>query len=590
MRLRFFWVPAALALAACTTGGEEADGGLDAGPADAGDRCQPGRGYCDGYTHYVCGADGESREDEELCEGRCTEDGCTVCTPGQWRCDGDVSTRCTAAGDWEVVRDCAADGATCGEAGACEDACGAAELEERNVGCEFFAAPLANTEELDFGTFDYRVVVANSGDRPARVRIFSGTRQVASREVGPDRLEVISLPWIMEQSQWTSPRTAPFESFATADGAYRIESDVPITAFQFNPYAYQEEGRLSFSNDATLLLPTHVLTGDYVGLSYLPLGMQYPGYLALIGVRDGTEVEVTPSAPVAPERGGRFGAADAGETFRFTLDRGEVVHLLPQKPPPCTPARATVCEGDDCLCENRDHDLTGTRIAADHAVSLIGGHVCAFAPIGVAACDHLEAQVPPLDTWGKAFVALPLVPDGEGRRSILRLVAGQDDVLVRFDPPIDGESEVAIPRGGHVDLDVREAHALSAARPFLAAVFMVGQHDAPMVEHGDPSMTVLIPLEQLGEDYLFVAPESFGDEGSHLALVRPAGVAIRLDDAPLEAAWSPLGELEVARVQIPAGPHRLTADEPVSAVSFGVGLFTSYAYPSGIHLARINLF
>lgn len=591
MTLRFLVLRSILclvSLSACTTGGGQEDGGSPP-PQDAGWRCEPGRGLCDGFTHFVCGEDGESRTEEELCEGRCTEDGCTVCTPGQWRCDGELSTRCTARGDWEVVRDCAAGGVSCGLSGACEDACGEAELEERNVGCEFFAAPLANLDELSFLVFDFRVVVANSGDAPARVRAFSGTRQVASVEVGPGRLEVLSLPWVEGQSVW-SRRDGPFESFATASGAYRLESDVPVTVFQFNPYEYETEGRLSFSNDATLLLPTHVLTGDYVGVSYLPTAQQLPGYLALIGVRDGTEVEVTPTAPLAAERGGRFEASAAGETVRFTLDRGEVVHLLPARPPECTAERAARCEGDACFCEDRDHDLTGTRVSADHAVSMFGGHVCAFVPGDVGACDHLEAQLPPLDTWGKRFVATPLAPEGDDRRSILRLVAGQEGVLVRADPALEGESEITIPVGGHRDFSIREAHTLSASRPFLAATFMVGQVDPPMTEVGDPSMTVLIPLEQLGDDYLFVAPSSFGDSGSHLALVRPAGVAVRLDGAPLDARWSPLGELEVARVQIPSGPHRLGADEPVSAISFGLGRFTSYAYPSGIHLARINLF
>ena len=85
MTLRFLVLRSILclvSLSACTTGGGQADGGSPP-PEDAGWRCEPGRGQCDGFTHFVCGEDGESRTEEELCrifdEGEETAHSRTAC-------------------------------------------------------------------------------------------------------------------------------------------------------------------------------------------------------------------------------------------------------------------------------------------------------------------------------------------------------------------------------------------------------------------------------------------------------------------------------------------------------------------------------
>ncbi|MEM9188255.1 MAG: IgGFc-binding protein [Myxococcota bacterium] len=571
----------------CTTGGDPTP---MPEPDDPGLMCTPGQAVCDGFLRYVCGPSGE-RTQEELCPGACFTDGCGTCRPGQWRCDGEVSTRCDREGRWEVVRDCAATGAMCGEAGVCADPCGEAAFAESNVGCEFWAAPLANLEgpgELDFSTFDFRVAVANANDTELQVRVFRGERQVASRRVGPDRVETVVLPWVDDQSRWNLARG--MTSFAVEDGAYRVVTDLPATVFQFNPYEYESDRRFSFSNDATLLLPAHGLSGDYVGVSYAPVAQVLPGYLAVVATRD-TRVEITPSAPVAAEGAGLFFDAAAGETVSVDLLRGQVLHLLPQTPPECTEARADACEGESCFCADRDFDLTGTRVAADQPVALFGGHVCANVPANVGACDHLEAQIPPLESWGKTAVAQALDAPEAGRRNILRLVAGQEAVEVRLDPAVDGVDLLSLGPLEHADLSFRGVHAIDADGPMLAVTYMVGQEDAPRQERGDPSMTALIPTEQYGDTYLFVAPESFGDGGSFLAVVRPVGADVRLDGVPLDATWRSVGEgREEATVGVRAGVHRLRSSAPVSAVSFGLGRFTSYAYPSGFRLQRINLF
>ncbi len=128
------------------------------------------------------------------------------------------------------------------------------------------------------------------------------------------------------------------------DGAYRLRSDLPVTVSQFNPFEYNATGAdglavYSYTNDATLLLPAHVLTGDYVGLTYVPFSvasgttgifpmppdfMSYAGYVTIVGISpEPTEVTVYNTGIAAGEAGGSRpgGLPGAGRPGR-QLSRG----------------------------------------------------------------------------------------------------------------------------------------------------------------------------------------------------------------------------------------------------------------------------
>lgn len=100
-------------------------------------------------------------------------------------------------------------------------------------------------------------------------------------------------------------------------------------------------------------------------------------------------------------------------------------------------------------------------------------------------------------------------------------------------------------------------------------------------------MMVLPPTAQYRTDYPLVAPTSYnaGTNGQNfLLLLRSPGENINLDGALLSATWTAVGEFEWAIVPIEGGAHRLTAEEPFGAISYGLGTYTSYAYPAGLDL------
>ena len=103
-------------------------------------------------------------------------------------------------------------------------------------------------------------------------------------------------------------------------------------------------------------------------------------------------------------------------------------------------------------------------------------------------------------------------------------------------------------------------------------------------------MTILVPSEQWRSDYDFAAPSSYnaGTNGqSFLLLTRLPGVDIQLDGASVSATWQMVGGREVGIATVEGGIHSLTSAESFGVVIYGLGTYTSYAYPAGLNLEQI---
>ncbi len=596
--------------------------GVDGGPVVT--RCTPGAGACDGNTYYVCGDDGQTHTMAIQCDHACDPDlRCVLCRPGSRRCEGTVSMACSADGQaWFSGRDCSEWGSTCAGDGFCSDACADAERTSSNVGCVYWPTPLANTSELDTSTFDYRVVVANPNDTPANVRVTRGGSDVYTGTVDPHGLSEITLPWIDGES--FALGEGSWNSIAVPNGAYRLTSDLPVIASQFNPFEYNVGSAYSYTNDATLLYPSHVLTGDYVGVSWPPLSRQsgttggpiggglssirYGGYIAVVGVSpEPTRVEVTARGDVAAEAGGRFPAASVGSTFAFMIQQGEVVHIAAAPPPECDSTRPGFVESRDCMtvpflgeqcdvlqtCRETEHDLSGTRIVADHPVSVFGGHTCAYVPTSAQACDHLEVQMPPIQSWGRAFVSAPMGDGSTHGTNIVRVLAAFDGTDVTIDPPQGGMNGGTLGAGEYLEFEVSAPFSVQGSNAILVAQYLRGQYASdPAARRGDPALTVLVPEEQYRSDYTFILPSSYnaGTNGqNHLLVVRPPGLELTLDGAPAVSIWQTIGGREIGVILLDGGTHSISASDSFGLVAYGLGSFTSYATPAGLNLEPITV-
>lgn len=598
--------------------------GVDAN-RDAAVGCDPGAWSCLGNIYYLCGADGMTREMEMPCEGACDPSmGCVACTPGSRRCEGTVSMVCAPdASGFVTARDCNENGAACGAGGFCEDACGAAESSRSNVGCEYWAAPLPNGL-LDRTLFDYRVVVANPDAIDANVRVFRGASMVTSVVVPAGGLQEIVLPWIEELTGEFEPDDPPtpfdpppppnWNSPAVANGAYRILADRPVTVAEFNPFEYDGGADFSFSNDASLLYPAHSFTGSYIGSSFPSLSLTQvdplfgdtihgssPSYIAIIGITpEPTTVQVVVSAPVAAATDGRFPALSRGGTANFQIQRGEVVVLAAQPTPQCTagrPGHRLESGGgvgfDQHYCNETEYDLTGSSVTSDHPVGAFGGHDCAFVPYDRFACDHLENQLPPLETWGRAYVTGPMGDPGPSIRNFVRVVAAFDGTNITVDPPQGGVSNLTLNGGQWQEFEATSPFRIEGSNGIMVTQFLVGQNSSePPAMRGDPAMVILPPVEQYRSDYTFVTPTSYnaGTMGqSYLLITRPPGVDITLDGSNVSTTWTTVGDREVGIVPLEGGTHQMNGANSFGVIVYGMGQFTSYAYPAGLNLEEILL-
>ncbi|MFT5354415.1 MAG: hypothetical protein ACI9KE_001620 [Polyangiales bacterium] len=605
-------------------------GGVDAGPEDARftpdvpmSGCTPGVTSCAGTQFFRCGADGMTREEVMDCPAACDPTGgCVACTAGSRTCEGDVSMVCNSAGTGFVTaRDCTENGSSCNSGGYCADACGAAESSRSNIGCEYWPTPLPNSSDFP-SRYDFRAVVANPSDAPANVRVFRGTTMLTSIMVPAGGLQDIILPWVVGQSDAGGGDN--WSSVIVANGAFRLVSDRPVTVAQFNPFEY-DNGRTipnpsdpfgpdvpdySYTNDASLLLPAHSFTGDYIVSSFVPLSTarpglfedtysKSPGNISIVGTTpEPTTVQVSLAANIAADASGRFGAATRGSTISFQLARGEVATIFAATPPDCRSGRPgfrsrSILGNDISFCNETEYDLTGSRVTADNPVAVFGGHLCAYVPYDAPACDHLENQMPPLQTWGTEFVSAPMGDSGEATVNIVRVIGAFDGTTVTVSPPQNGVGEFTLGIGQVQEFTAQSAFRVSGSRGILVTQFLVGQFRTDEgSERGDPAMVILPPQEQFRSDYTFVTPTSYnnGTMGqSFLLITRNPGQAIFLDGAATTGSWEAIGEREWSIITVGGGTHSMMSDDTFGVIVYGLGLFTSYAYPAGLNLEEILL-
>ena len=579
----------------------------DASTIDAGEpiACTAGLFRCSGSSAERCLDDGTWSE-PETCDALCdARSGCVVCVPDTRRCDGDVSSVCTADGSgWVPARDCAEWDVSCGADGFCDDACAAVERAESYLGCEYVAVTLPNyilepsADEFRDG-YEVRLVLTHPDDpeanperAPATVRVEHGDEAIATVTIEPGELAEVVLPYVTTASLPTPG--AAWSSTVARGAAYRVRSDRPIAAAQFSPFEYArdfepgEVENLAFSNDASLLLPVNALGSDHVVPSWEPLQsveLELPGYLAIVGAsRSTTTVRAFGRGPLALASGGESRAIEGG--VELTLGFGDVAILLTVSTRTCT----------DALCG--DGDPSGARVESDRPVAVFGGHWCANVPSGDKACDHLEEQLPPTDRLGVSYTGTALLPPEVRSFNVIRVFGTVDDTEVTVRSPDAPDQFLRIDRGRFEEARVRGAFEVVANRPVLVAQYMTGatlalDPEGGRLDLGDPSLTFVPAREQYRSDYAFVAPRSYGTAAFgqvHVALDRAPGAAIYLDEVRIDdrVVWAEVGGREVGVLEVDTGVHALRSDDsPFGATLFGMGTATSFAYPVGLDLPRV---
>ncbi|MBK7865172.1 MAG: IgGFc-binding protein [Archangiaceae bacterium] len=456
-------------------------------------RCNPGntavqqcqRGGDETQTwHWVNVGD---NFDGSCITGTCRQGGgngyeCTppACFPGQIQCkDARTAQTCGATGNWV---DSTCPGAQECQGGVCVDECADAVAAKSYFGCDYWTAITDNSVDKVFkggvttgqgalnAPSEFAFVVANRSVNVANVtvsRYFGGALQNLPVVAVPGRndpatkgVAIIRVPW---QSIAKNADTNSMTGLARY--GYRLQSTKPLTVYQFNPLgasmvdqtrtcttATQCTGAspnptcvggkcnfFSYSNDASLLLPAHILGTSYVTMSadHIVLRPSGPnstanaapwgnGFITIVGTQDNTMVTVKASAKTVAGPG--IASIARGGTITYTLNSYDVIQLASDNPTDVSAARNFKCgynkfnqfndEGTcnalptlcDYSCNIDNADLTGTIVTSDKPVSVFGGSMCTLFGPADPACDHIEEQQFPFVTWGKDFVAVRSAP------------------------------------------------------------------------------------------------------------------------------------------------------------------------------------
>ncbi len=495
-----------------------------------------------------------------LCWG--CEDASEPSSSGDGDTDGDTD------GDVDSDADADADSDSDGDTDPCTSG-------TSNLGCEFWAVDLPNVSQAPLAVVpqdqQFAVVVANTSSTvDATVDIYSGASAtpLATQIVPVDQIVTIPLP-----AQSIQP------AVTTSTGlAFRIQSDVPIAAYQFNPL---DNTSPVYSNDASLLLPTHVLSLDYTAITgsanlvsadaFSAAAKNTGGFVAVVATEDGTEVTLYPTNPLY-----------AGAYQNVILDRGRVLTAI---------SSGTGAGGS----------LSGTRVVASKPVAVFGGSVATSEPSNTTKCcaDHVEHQMLPLEAWGNAYAAPPAA-DAKGGgdcRSVYRISAGFDDTQLVYHP--------AVPAGAPSVLQAYQTAEFTADVPFAVwatdplKTFSVTQFLLSNQEFGgllnsypgDPSMIVLPAVDQLQEKYIFLVPNGY--QTNFVTIVRAAGVGVILDGVGVTATFLALGsydgtDYQYAHVELQAGHHIIESAEPLAITVVGYDDDVSFGYPGGSGVAAIS--
>jgi hypothetical protein len=590
--------------------------------------CTEGETRCDASGTMVQVCVSGQWELQTTCMGAtpyCYMGQCVTCQPNQRYCEGNQVYQCDANGtSGQVVETCdEAGGETC-VAGNCVSLCEQAEDTNSYIGCEYWAASTANPQ-LD-GAFnnDYSLVVHNGNEVPATVSITKNEAAVTQEVVQPGEMKVIQLAY--DPDLKLDPEN--MESMIVVGGAYHVISTVPVTVYQFNPLNYELNTQcevdpylesppcFSHSNDASLLLPAHVLSVNYMIMARPTFGVAVdqglgmgemgfiPGYFTIVGTENNTTVTVNFSAHT--KDGPQVGAFAPGDSQQFQLNAGQVMQIISAIPTSCTGEQSS----DDCngqtgaTCEycnmQEPYDLTGTVIQSTAPVAVFSGHICDFVPYNFWACDHLEEQMIPSESWGKKFIATrtePQSPDTP-EPNLYKILSRDDGNTVTFYPS-SVHQQVNLDAGQYVAFMSTEDFSVESTQPMMVAQFTVGQnyYTTDLDYHGDPAFALVVPFEQYRDTYNFLVPETITYNFVNIiAEVGEAGQddpGIVLDGGQISfAGASPIGNTRYAVVRVdlsnsPIPYHTISGAQPFGIMVYGFAKYTSYFYPGGLNLDYI---
>ena len=485
--------------------------------------------------------------------------------------------------------------------------CAEAASSKSYVGCDYWPTVTGNNV---WSIFDFAVVVANPSNQPVSITITGPNNFSQTGTVAPVALQEFFLPWVASlkgpDADSCGAATAMTASVVAAGGAYHLVSSLPVSVYQFNALEYKPAGGpsgknwstcpgnqkcsggigppapigcFSYSNDASLLLPSTAMTGNYrvmgqKGWSTTTTAVMGPSF-SITAINNGTTVTVKTSATSQVLAGGSIPAQTGVGTFTLNMSSGDVAEIVGKT-------------GDQ-------DDFSGSLVTtqdAQHPIQVITSVPCIYQPETAPACDHIEESVFPAETLGQHYVVtVPTGPNGNIVGHIVRIFGNVDGTTLTYNPSKPASCPSTINAGQVVDcgqvstdFEVKGNNAFGVFSGMLGGSLL-----DPKGGEGDPSQTFSVAVEQYRKQYIFLAPSDY--DISYVDIVGPTGVSVTVDGAAV-SAFTAIGSsgYGLSRYKLGsgnAGAHTLTATQPVGIQVVGYGKYTSYQFPGGSDLVAI---
>jgi hypothetical protein len=350
--------------------------------------------------------------------------------------------------------------------------------------------------------------------------------------------------------------------------AFRVTSDVPVTAMQLFPVG----GGPSHVSEASMLLPVNALDQSYIASSWDAFAGNQEGFVIVVAIEDATTV-----------------FTDNGD---YMLDQFDAWHF------------------------SSGIDGTGFFVGADKPVAVFSGIDCTMIPeLPWYACDHIEEQMLPLSAWGTHYIGARhphRVPNlnPQPEEVFWRVIAAVDDTTITLEPPVAGAQIQLAQVGDWFEFSSTVSFEATGNQPFLLVQYMSGCYNVidgtgqpsncEQGPTGDPYMLQAVPVEQWLTQLPFLTDTSYPRD--FVTIIREQGTEVTLDCLGVVSADHftaiPNTIYEVGQVDLDIagnggegncvdGAQFLTASKPVGVLVGGVDWATSYGYPGGLSLSAL---
>ncbi|KAI8513851.1 Carboxypeptidase N [Branchiostoma belcheri] len=350
------------------------------------------------------------------------------------------------------------------------------------------------------------------------------------------------------------PQSLALSGNEKAQKGVSITSDTEIIVYGVN--------KVRHSTDGFLGLPIDVIGKEYFVASYTR--SVEPSEFGIFATEDNTDVEITLRGNTV--YGGV--AYSTGSVIRSVLNKFEAVQF-------------------------QGSDLTGTQVTSNKPVTLMSGVQCVNVPAGVSAPDHIVEQIPPVNTWGRRFVTVPLAVRTGG--DIFRIVAARDGTIVT----VTGHAVKLLHSGDFWELDVPSNvyQVITSSEPI-----MVLQYNKGLTADGvntDPFMMYVPPIEHFAADYTFTTVDAAGSVFNNyinVVIKTTETSGLLYDGSPLPSSTSwvqiPDTDLSAAQLHINAtGTHKLKHTSAIVTFSvfyYGYSSYDSVGFPGGMRFEHIS--